>query len=1285
MGGGGGGETTNVTNTGLGDDQYQGLADNQFGISGQISTARDDAEEAYQNIYSSFDQSQTNRNDLASAIGSKGVNYDFSNFGDGVTMTNATDALRMAVGLQDQDLSYDVNGDGVVDALDGQGMMSNIVGLDPSSQSKGLYKEFADQTNAITDQFGNVMAGQGDLNRTIGQQAIGTQSVIGGNLDTLGQTMGGRFDTVDTNTGNIQGTVDQTLVDQAKGFTDAQADRTAQFNAANSAMSTGFVDTGAALNSGFDAASTQLTGTQANVLDGQGTLQNNLDVMGNTADVYAEQSLDNQSALQSGQDTFVSSFDSYVDRYGQDSEIAQQSRSDLATAQANQTDRLREDLGSFAQAAATGQGTISSQIGSLGEGTAAGFDTLGSAVGTGFSDASMSDQQAAVNLTNRLGNVRDLISTSTGDLDANTQAQYSKLFNSFDQNGTLISNSIDENGNTLSRRFDDQGNIIETSFDAAGNQIGSVSMDVDTMLSNAESYQSTLTGQIGQVGSDIGQVGSDIGTGFQSTRDALGAGFADASASGSVDQGNLVNQLSSLDSLIQTSSGNIDQNLLSQYTRLSNSFDENGNLITNSIGDQGLTISRSFDAQGRILENSFDSTGNQVGSVSMDVAKMLSNAAAYQNSLTGQVDQLGSDIGTGFAGATGQVDQLGADLSTGQQDVITGLEATSAGFDANLQQQYTALSQAMAEQNVDINSVLANGFDANAGTLNANAKSLLELGSQVGTLDANMANSFTSVASAFDEQGNLIGSTTDELGNAVTNQLDAQGNLITTNFDAQGNQIGQTETNIQQTLGQAASMQTQMFGSLGEGQQGLMSSIDQTGSTLDSSITDQYRTLSSNLSSQGLDISSVLANGFNANTGSLDANAKSLLDLGSQVGTLDSDLSGKFNTVSAAFDAQGNLIGQTTDELGNAVTNQISDQGNLITTKFDSQGNQISQSETNIQQTLGQAASMQEQMFGSLGTGQQGIMSDLSDTGSIIDDTITNQYSSLANQLSEQGIDISTVLTNGFDANTNILNTNAKSLLDLGSQMGGVDSSVTANFAAVSAAFDEQGNLIGSTIDELGNSVENQIDQQGNLITSKFDSTGQLIDQSQTNIQTTLSQASEAQMQLQNYLADTTSSTLSDLGSSMDQGFASINDSQQDAYSQIDQGFNQQSNTLDTQTKNIAAVAANQTDIDQKSRNEFKQLSNAFDDQGQLITNTVNENGTTISRAIDQNGNLLLRSFDMQGNRLGDQVLNINRSLYNLSQLDTYQGANISMGNLSPAMSQGAPTDGFASPYAVTG
>ena len=135
----------------------------------------------------------------------------------------------------------------------------------------------------------------------------------------------------------------------------------------------------------------------------------------------------------------------------------------------------------------------------------------------------------------------------------------------------------------------------------------------------------------------------------------------------------------------------------------------------------------------------------------------------------------------------------------------------------------------------------------------------------------------------------------------------------------------------------------------------------------------------------------------------------------------------------------------------------------------------------------------------------------------------------------------------------------------------------------------------------------------------------------------------------------------------------------------IARGFTQQDKKMNIQARDLASIAAEQTDLDVNMRNEFKQLGQAFDEQGNLIENSVMDNGTTVSRAIDQSGNLLLRSFDAQGNRMGDQVMNINRSLNNLSQLSTKQGANTSMGNLSPAMSSAAPSSGFASPYATTG
>jgi len=415
-GGGGGGETTttNVTNTGLGDDQYQTLADNQVGISGQIDTARDDATARYDNFDGRFDTLDTS----------------FTGVGENLTsgFTNIQDLL--------------------------------------SQYNTGMNTQF----NTVNTGVGANATAAANNN-----QALGTlqTDLTGGFTD-----MGGRFDTVDTNTGNIQGAVDQGFVDQAKGFTDAQADRTAQFEAANTAINTGFSDTGTALDTGFGEASTQLTNTQANVLEGQGNLGTTLDTMQGTADTYAAQSLENQGALQQGQDGFVTSFDNYTERYGEDQELAQQSRADLATAQANQTDRLREDMGTYAQDVATGQNTLSSELENVATG-------LGTTVANN-TDALMANLDAG-----QITAARDMarVAAAQGDLDMGMRQEFNQLGQAFDDNGALIKNSIDAQGNTISRSMDDQGNLMLRSFDVTGKQLGDKVINVQNSLQRLNALQ----------------------------------------------------------------------------------------------------------------------------------------------------------------------------------------------------------------------------------------------------------------------------------------------------------------------------------------------------------------------------------------------------------------------------------------------------------------------------------------------------------------------------------------------------------------------------------------------------------------------------------------------------------------------------------------------------------------------------------------------------------------------------------------------------------------------------
>ena len=541
-------KTTTVSKTGLGDDQFDALQNNQTELGTQV-------EDGFIGANNRFDTVDSGITGIGTKIdgATTGINAN-TNTG----FTNLTGVLQ-----------------GYGDSLT-QGQ---------TDATAGRAKYYNDMLTALKNNTGG----------------LATQA----SLDTGFSDATGRFDTLDTSVEGVQNTADtistdvsnvQTTMDS--GFADAGT----RFDT----LDTGQTDAAATA----EALSGQLTNTQSNVLGGQGELQGSLDTMSATADTYAGESLANQGALQSTVDGFETSFDTYVDRYGEDTTLAQESRADLATAQANQTDRLREDLGDYAQATATGQGNIAQTIGTLGTGIDAGFKNVGAAIGTGFSESSLEDQTAAENLSTRLGNVRDLIQTSSDTLEASTQDQYIKLANSFDENGQLIANSIDEQGNTISRSMDEQGVIMERKIDANGNELSAVSMDVETMLGNAEVYEQSLMGQLDR----------RFDKAENTTSDELGAiarGFTQQDKK-------LDNQARDLAN-VAAEQTDIDVNMRNEFKQLSQAFDDQGNLIQNSVMENGTTVSRAIDQNGNLLLRSFDATGERVGDQVMNINRSLNN------------------------------------------------------------------------------------------------------------------------------------------------------------------------------------------------------------------------------------------------------------------------------------------------------------------------------------------------------------------------------------------------------------------------------------------------------------------------------------------------------------------------------------------------------------------------------------------------------------------------------------------------------------------------------------
>lgn len=301
--------------------------------------------------------------------------------------------------------------------------------------------------------------------------------------------MGGRFDTVDQANTALQTSTDQGFTATGAGQVELSNQMDTGFGDATTARDQSFADNRLLNDKGFADVGAQAVENEAARAAGQAAVQGDISTMSGTADTYAATSLENQRANQAGQDTFKSSFDTYIDRYGEDTSLTQQARADAAQIATNRDALLREDIGGFAQAAATGQDQISNQIS---ESQAATAQTLDG----GFQDARQAASEeattaaAAANIqTRNMASMASDIET----LDIGLRQDFHQLGNAFDDSGELITNQIEANGTTLERQIDDQGNLLIDRFDASGQSMGRKMINIDKSIAAMKAIPSTGT------------------------------------------------------------------------------------------------------------------------------------------------------------------------------------------------------------------------------------------------------------------------------------------------------------------------------------------------------------------------------------------------------------------------------------------------------------------------------------------------------------------------------------------------------------------------------------------------------------------------------------------------------------------------------------------------------------------------------------------------------------------------------------------------------------------------
>jgi uncharacterized phage infection (PIP) family protein YhgE len=441
---GGGGSTTNVTNTGLGDEQYAGIMAGGDKIFNEVV----------------------------------GVNPKLDNiYNQNVTTQGRIGELRTDLAGRIAEVGGNVNQIG-----------SNLVEgfVDPATgKITKVYDEFSNLNNRIgtvDTRLGNVDTRLGDLNTatTTGFTNVG---------DQLTEGFSGVNEGVRTGFANVGNQVTTGFEGTAQNIVDARDAITRGMTANQDTTNARFDEQGNMITTGFEDARDQLTETQTNVLGGQGQIRSLVEQYGdNLTKYYADLSRGQEDAatrlggLQTGLDQFR-------DNYGRDALVATQQRAKLTDSVAGGFNAVRDDLGRGLNTVAEQNQALAADVRSVNEGVAQGnqqnnqqFSDIARKISLNAVSNTQQDFASRNEFVSRLNAIKQLVVNPAIPVPDEVRADYMELASSFDDVGRLISRSAGQDGLTTARALDSRGDLLLAKFDNIGNRVDQRSLNVDTML-----------------------------------------------------------------------------------------------------------------------------------------------------------------------------------------------------------------------------------------------------------------------------------------------------------------------------------------------------------------------------------------------------------------------------------------------------------------------------------------------------------------------------------------------------------------------------------------------------------------------------------------------------------------------------------------------------------------------------------------------------------------------------------------------------------------------------------
>jgi hypothetical protein len=322
-----------------------------------------------------------------------------------------------------------------------------------------------------------------------------------------------------------------------------------------------------------------------------------------------------------------------------------------------------------------------------------------------------------------------------------------------------------------------------------GQQIGQVGQGVQGMAGDLRNLDRTVNDGFNQAGNalnnlsgQVGTVGNDVRQGFATTGADMRQGFTDTNF-------NINNQFDRSNALAMAGFGGLGE-------MVGGGFANNQELLAalqqNVMGGQGDLRER-LDSTGRRLDNYYAGLAQGQQGIQNQVGNLQGNFTDFNSQYTRdarQAQQSASDIQQGVANASSRIqDTIGRTSSAADQtanrilNAVTGQTPTASGTTGGVAG--------------DPNSAPAQQQQIFASKLSEIRSLLQQYGNQ---LDPAMQQTYTDLATSFDQNGNLVSRGLDAQGNTVMRQMDQNMNLMLAVYGPDGQMAANRSFNVGQAI-----------------------------------------------------------------------------------------------------------------------------------------------------------------------------------------------------------------------------------------------------------------------------------------------------------------------------------------------------------------------------------------------------------------------------------------------------------------------------------------------------